>query len=457
MGYGRLLWNLFRLRRNAGKNRKQVEKLQQKKLRDMIRYAFENSEYYHRIYSKAGVTRDNIESFPVEKLPPVDKKILIENYEEIVCRERLNQEELAEFAAACEDMKRTYHGDYHLVHSSGSTGKPRFYVYDDDAWDQMLVGIIRGALWDMSFFQVMKLLLCRPRMLYIAATDGRYGGVMAVGDGIDGLKARQLHLDINDSLQEWCSAIQKFKPNIVIGYPSALKILAGLVEQGKMDAKFSRIITCGEPLSQGLRTYLETVFGINIVNFYGASESLALGVETDPAEGMVLFDDLNYIEVIDGQMYVTCLYNKVQPLIRYRLSDRLSLKEDVSAAAGNCHFTRAFSILGRDEDMMWFEDQNGNHEFLHPLAIEGICIEGIIDYQFRQTAKDAFELSVETEENADLEKVGRELPELIDSILEKKLKFVRYRIRYVEQIKPNPKTGKKPLILAGIIANLLSA
>ncbi|MDE6054580.1 MAG: phenylacetate--CoA ligase family protein, partial [Lachnospiraceae bacterium] len=108
-------------------------------------------------------------------------------------------------------------------------------------------------------------------------------------------------------------------------------------------------------------------------------------------------------------------------------------------------------------DMMWFEDQNGNHEFLHPLAIEGICIEGIIDYQFRQTAKDAFELSVETEENADLEKVGRELPELIDSILEKKLKFVRYRIRYVEQIKPNPKTGKKPLILAGIIANLLSA
>lgn len=455
MEYGKLLWNLFRLRKNTRKSRKQVEKLQQEKLRDMIRYAFENSAYYRRIYSEAGVTRDNIESFPVEKLPPVDKKILIENYEDIVCKEKLNQEELAEFAAGCEDMKKTYHGNYHLVHSSGSTGKPRFYVYDDEAWNQMLVGIIRGALWGMSFFQVVKLLLCRPRMLYIAATDGRYGGVMAVGDGIEGLKAKQLHLDINASLQEWCSAIGKFKPNIVIGYPSALKILAELTEQGKLNVKFSRIITCGEPLSQGLRTYLESVFGVKLVNFYGASESLALGVETDPTEGMILFDDLNYIEVIDGQMYVTSLYNKVQPLIRYRLSDKLSLKKD--ADTGNCPFTKAFSILGWDEDMMWFEDGNGNHEFLHPLAIEGICIEGVIDYQFRQTAKDAFDLSVETEPDADLEKVGSELSELMDSILEKKLEFVCYRIRYVNQIKPNPKTGKKPLILAGKFLKALSA
>lgn len=455
MGYGKLLWNLFRLRLNSRKSKRQVEKLQQKKMRGMIRYAFENSQYYHKIYSEAGVTEDNIESFPIEKLPPVNKKILIENYEEIVCRENLNQDDFAKFAASSEDMKEMYRKNYHLVHSSGSTGKPRFYVYDDAAWNQMLVGIIRGALWGMSAFEVIKLLLCRPRMLYIAATDGRYGGVMAVGDGIDGLKAKQLQLDINASVKEWCSSIQEFQPNIVIGYPSAIKILAGLIEQGKIHVKFSRIITCGEPLSQGMRMYLESVFGMKIVNFYGASESLALGVETSMAEGMVLFDDLNYIEVIDGQMYITSLYNKAQPLIRYQLSDKLSLKED--AGVGNCHFTKAFSILGRDEDMMWFEDRNGNREFLHPLAIEGICIEGIIDYQFRQTAKDAFELSVETEESVDLDKIDRELSQLMNSILEKKLKFVRYYIQYVEQIKPNPKTGKKPLILAGDFFNVLSA
>ena len=30
----------------------------------------------------------------------------------------------------------------------------------------------------------------KPRILYIAATDGRYGGAMAVGDGIEGVKRK---------------------------------------------------------------------------------------------------------------------------------------------------------------------------------------------------------------------------------------------------------------------------
>lgn len=168
---------------------------------------------------------------------------------------------------------------------------------------------------------------------------------------------------------------------------------------------------------------------------------MALGVETNPAEGIVLFDDLNYIEVIDGQMYVTSLYNKIQPLIRYQLSDKLSIKKD--ATLGKCNFTRAESILGRDEDMMWFEDQKGNREFLHPLSVEGICIKGVIDYQFRQVTKEVFEIVVETEEDADLKRIHMELTELINSILEKKkMQFVHYNIQYVDQIKPDSRTGK---------------
>lgn len=51
-----------------------------------------------------------------------------------------------------------------------------------------------------------------------------------------------------------------------------------------------RVISCGEPLGNSLWKYLEDVFQTRTVNFYGASESLALGAETDPAEGILLFD-----------------------------------------------------------------------------------------------------------------------------------------------------------------------
>ena len=106
---------------------------------------------------------------------------------------------------------------------------------------------------------------------------------------------------------------------------------------------------------------------------------------------MLLFDDLNIIEVENGVMYLTSLYNFAQPLIRYRLSDHLVLKEPMPGSP----FSRAEILLGRNEDLLWFEDTAGRRDFLHPLAVEGFCIEGLLDYQFRQTAPDAFEMLAE--------------------------------------------------------------
>ena len=236
----------------------------------------------------------------------------------------MTQEELRRFDAEEAADRKPYKGKYHVVHSSGSTGTPGYFLYDTAAWNSMLLGIIRGALWGMSMPQILALLARGPRIAYIAATDGRYGGAMAVGDGIDGVGAKQMYLDIKTPLAEWARQLRAFRPNIIIGYPSAIKILAELVERDEVDLKVVRVISCGEPLGNSLRKYLEDVFQTRTVNFYGASESLALGAETDPAEGMLLFDDMNIIEAGEDGIYLTCLYNFAQPLIRYRLSDRLA-------------------------------------------------------------------------------------------------------------------------------------
>ena len=163
-------------------------------------------------------------------------------------------------------------------------------------------------------------------------------------------------------------------------------------------------------------------------------------------DGMLLFDDMNYIEVESGVMYLTCLYNFAQPLIRYRISDRLILK---AAEEGSPYpFTRAVGLLGRKEDILWFEDGHGNKEFLHPLAIEGFCIKGLLDYQFRQVGKDAFEMYAEISGSASEETVRAEmLNQMRKILLEKKLDYVQFYVIFVEEILPDPGTGKKPLIL----------
>ena len=446
MNYLKTLTDLYRLKKNVKLSAEKMRSLQNGKLRKLLRFAWEHSAYYRAVFERAGITEEQLDTLPLSCFPTIDKQALLEHFDELVTVPDLKQEKLREFDAREAANRKPYQGKYHVVHSSGSTGKPGYFVYDGDAWSQMLLGIIRAALWGMSMPQILGLLMKRPRIVYIAATDGRYGGAMAVGDGIDGVGAKQMYLDIKTPVAEWIRQIREFQPNIVIGYPSAIKILAQLMENGEVGLDAERVISCGEPLGTNLRTYLEKIFRTQVVNFYGSSESLALGVETNPKDGMLLFDDMNVIEVENGVMYLTCLYNYAQPLIRYRLSDRLTLK---APEGGELPFTRAVGLLGRNEDVLWFEDGRGNREFLHPLAIEGFCIEGLKDYQFRQTTKDTFEMFAETEHGASKERIRQEMLQQMREILsEKKLDFVQFYVNFVNEILPDIRTGKKPLIFA---------
>ncbi len=462
INYFRLLWNLYRLIRNTGRAKEQIERLQKKKLEKLFLYAYDHSPYYRRVFEAEGIFRENIRKTPLEKFPVLDKEILMEHFDELVTDRSLQQKELLKFDENSEDDGEIYLGRYHVVHSSGSTGTPRYFVYDNEAWEQMLTGIIRGALWGMSMGSALRLLAEKPRILYIAATDGRYGGAMAVGDGIRGVRAEQRFLDINTPLAKWSKVAGKFRPNIIIGYPSAVKILAERIDREKKSLYIERVISCGEPLSAGLRKYLENAFHAEVINFYGASESLALGVEQRANEGMVLFDDLNVIEVVDGEMYVTCLYNFTQPLIRYRISDKIVLHEAKtdkkrrifefakrnSQLSEAQFFTRADVLLCRSEDVMWFEKSDGSRECLHPLSMEGFCVEGLLDYQFCQTSGTSFEMLAEIGESTEQVTVTEEILRQVRKLLaDKNLEEIQFSVRFVGQITPDQHTGKKPLII----------
>jgi len=443
MNFGKLLWEFSRLRGNLRKSRQEIAAIQERKLRTLLTYAYDHSAWHRARFQAAGIKREQISALPLTAFPTMDKSDLLANFEQLVTVPELRQEDLRRFDADESLQGQLYQGKYHIVHSSGTTGKPGYFLYDESAWNQMLLGIIRGALWGMTGPEIAKLLLSGPRIVYIAATGGRYGGAMAVGDGVEGLRAAQLHLDVNTPLPELIEKVRSFRPNIIIGYPSAIKILGELVQSGEMEMDVLRVISCGEPLGNGLHEYFERVFHASVINFYGASESLALGAETNSADGMYLFDDLNVIEVVAGEMYLTCLYNLAQPLIRYHLSDRLALQ----TVDSKYPLTRVQSIQGRNEDLLWF-DIEGRRDFLHPLSIEGFCIEGLLDVQFCQTGPASFEARMETVPGAPWEPIKNELRQQLTVILrEKGLEKVRFDLRQAASIPPDPNTGKKRLVI----------
>lgn len=446
MNLVKTLWQLYQLKRNVEKSKSEMKTLQNHKLRRMLRYAYDHSAYYKRSFEQAGIGPQDLDTLPLSCFPTIDKKTLLSHFDELVTVPDLTQEGIRAFDEKGSVDRKPYLGKYHVVHSSGSTGKPGYFAYDEAAWNYMLLGITRAALWDLSMGEIVRLLLSRPKIVYIAATDGRYGGAMAVGDGIDGVGARQMYLDINAPLQEWISRLSAFQPNIVIGYPSAIKVLGELVSDGRLSLQILRVISCGEPLGASLRNYFESIFQAPVINIYAASESLALGVETHTSGGMLLFDDMNVIEMENGRMYLTSLYNFAQPLIRYEITDRLRIRE--APDNGKYPFQVATGLLGRSEDILWFEDDNGKQEFLHPLAIEGFCVDGLMDYQFRQSSRDAFEMDAEISAPEYKESVRQEMLRQMKRILRgKDLSFVQFYVNFVDEIKADPKTGKKRLIL----------
>ncbi len=242
------------------KSKSEIAELQNRKLRKMLRYAYQHSVYYRNSFEQAGIREKDLDVMPLSGFPSINKEMFLSHFDELVTVPGLTQDKIRLFDEKEPVDRKPYLGKYHVVHSSGSTGKPGYFIYDEAAWRDMLLGIIRAALWDMSMGNIVKLLWKRPGIVYIAATDGRYGGAMAVGDGIEGVGARQLYLDINAPMQEWIKGLREFTPNIVIGYPSAIKILGELISKGLVVPDVIRVSSCGEPLDRCVRIYLENVF-----------------------------------------------------------------------------------------------------------------------------------------------------------------------------------------------------
>lgn len=429
------------LRHNTALSRPAITGIQEKKLRKLLRHAWEKSAWHRERFEKAGFTTQSIDRAKLEDLPTMDKADLMAHFDEIVTDASLSLEALRAFDTEQHQNEKRYLGQYHIVHSSGSTGKPGYFVYDQAAWEQMLAGIIRGALWGMSLPQILRLLAGKAKILYVAATDGRYGGALAVGDGLRDMGLPQRFLDINRPMNEWLDILENYRPQVVIGYPSAIKLLCDLAQEQGLVFHPERIITCGEPLPEGLRSWLYEKTGAIIINFYGASESLALGVAGPEDAQMVLFDDLNIIEVIGGEMYLTCLYNTVQPLIRYHITDRLVLHE----SAGG--FTQAEVLLSRNEDILWFKNAEGRKEFLHPLAVEGFCLEGLTDYQFVKQANASFIMRAVADEGKQRDILISMQEQMGKILLEKHLEWVQFQVQFVREILPDVCTGKKKLIV----------
>ena len=123
--------------------------------------------------------------------------------------------------------------------------------------------------------------------------------------------------------------LQWLLPTAIVGWPSMLvRLIAGGLPP-------VRAVLCGgEPLHPEMRAFMEKSLGAKISLAYGNTECGMLGVQCEVLRGTGRYHILShdvFLEIIDpctgmpadeGEILVTHLHRRLQPLIRYRLGDR---------------------------------------------------------------------------------------------------------------------------------------
>ncbi|MFA5139911.1 MAG: hypothetical protein WC728_11825 [Elusimicrobiota bacterium] len=439
LGFLKSIWDVSIAGRGS---RERIRRLQETRLKSLLRHVLASSRFYRELYRENGVAPEHA---ALADLPVIDKKLMMDRYDDLVCDPALDKRSLESFLAEPWRQGTRYKGRYHALHSSGTTGAPAIFAYGPRDWDTL------KAIVAVRVLRARPSWLGRTRLAYIGAADGHYAGISLAAEAARPFKAL-LALHIGDPHASLVSRLRAFQPHVLTGYSSAIALLAKEQEKGALGISPERVICSGDPLTPEIREAARRAFGVEPVGFYAASESIGMGAECRRGN-LHLFDDLHCFEVVDedlkpvppgrpGTLLLTNLYNLTQPLIRYRLNDRLVLAEE--GCACGWPFLTARPVEGRQEELLWF-----GGEYVHPIAVAEIYIPGLERFQVERTGPSSLLLRAVVAEGAVPESVLSALRGRMAAILEAKRLSgpVRIEARAVASIPNDPKTGKFRLIL----------
>ena len=358
--------------------RERLAALQQQGLEALVRHAVAHSPYY----------RERIGDGPVEleALPVLDKTTLMDRFDDIVCDRRLRRDALLEHLDGL-DHDALVEGEYRAMTTSGSSGRKGLYVYDRAGWAAICAQLLRYNDWAGL----------RPRVprLKVAAIGGgspthmtrRVADTMAVG------LFRVQRLAVTMPVPELVERLNAFQPEALNAYPSMALLLADEQRTGRLRLSLRVLSTSSELRTPEMTAAIEEAFGVTAHDLYGTTEGL-WGASCGHG-GHHLFEDVTLVENVDedgrpvpagergARLLVTNLRNRVLPLIRFEVSDVVTLDPEPCPCGRTLRRMRA--VDGRADAVLRLPGEAGARVPVHPLQFGVITADrGVREFQVLQ-------------------------------------------------------------------------
>jgi len=416
--------------------REELEKLQLRRLKEVVYRVYAFVPFYKEKMDKAGVKPDDINTLDdIKKLPFTTKQDLRDNYPFNL------------FAVPMSEVVRIHS-------SSGTTGKPTVVGYtkkDIDIWSELMARALTSAGAN------------KHSVIQNAYGYGLFTGGLGVHYGAERIEASVIPSSGGNTKRQ-IMLMQDFGTSVVTCTPSYILFMYEVMQEMGIkpeDLKLEAGIFGAEPWSENMRKDIEKKLKINAYDIYGLSEIIGPGVAIECSHkcGLHIAEDHFIAETIDpvtgeimeegseGELILTTLTKEALPMIRYRTRDLTVLNKE-KCECGRTHI-RMQKVLGRSDDMVIIRGVN-----VFPSMVESVLlsIPGVEPhYQLiveRKGTLDQLEVHVEVSENLFSDEV-RKLEEL-GALLRKELESalgINVKVRLVEPKSLERSEGKSKRVI----------
>jgi phenylacetate-coenzyme A ligase PaaK-like adenylate-forming protein len=424
---------------------------QLQRLNDLVAFARKHSRFYAKKYRGLPDIITN-----VCQLPPVTKIELMEHFDDVVTDPSIRKADVSSHIADLCNIGKPLMGKYMVWTTSGTTGTPGIFL-EDKNWDAVItaVNVLRmGGEW-YTMDVIRGMMKAGGNSASVFAGNGHFLGVTMLERQRNSNRSRRKHIrliPVTLPIQEIVKQLNDLQPAMFAGYASALGLLAQEQLEGRLNIHPSIVISSAEPLSEENRCLIRQAFGVPPRNNYGCSEGGVMGYECKLGHmhinaDWIIFEpvDTEHNPVPAGQLsdrlLITNLANRVMPIIRYELGDRVSRSAERCA----CGITLpVVNVEGRTDEILRFKTCDGQSIPVLPLALWSVLKEtpGVLKFQAIQTKSDELKIRLEAKCAEELNDVWKRVYVNTREYLTKQgLENVRI-IQAAEPPMRDPKSGK---------------
>lgn len=363
------LWRAHHsLRRHETWSRERLMAFQAAALVKLRAHAYARSAFYRRWH--AGCF-----DRPLSELPILTKAHLLEVFDEAVTDPGLHRDDLD--AAVARGDPGLVDDRYIVVSTSGSTGQPMRLAFAVGEWAWLVASLGRGTTWA----GLEPGGLHRRRVATVGTLSPWHVSARAAMT-LPGWWLPSLRLDAAAPLDEVAPQLTRWQPDLLVTYGSLLAGLARAQLDGRLAIAPRAVVTGADALPAGSRDLAERAWSTPVFEEYAATETGGIASECEAHDGLHLYEDLLIVEPVDddgrvvppgvpgSRVLVTVLFGRTLPLIRYELTDRLSLLAD--ACRCGRPFARMAKVDGRTSEAMELRDGHGRPVLISPVVVHEV-------------------------------------------------------------------------------------